>query len=67
MTYDSLKGFHVVLTDFLNFHELAVSAGTAITATKGDGNGLGADVVVDYHEQNIDTLGNHTAYVVFNN
>ena len=26
-------------------------------------NGLGADVVVDYHEQNIDTLGNHTAYV----
>ena len=60
-----------MLTDSLNFHEVAVSAGTAIIATTGDRidlvNGLGADVVVDYHEQNIDTVGNHTEYVVFNN
>ena len=30
-------------------------------------NGLGENVVVDYHEQNIDTLGSDTEYVVFNN
>jgi len=50
----------------------ALGAGTVITAATGDGidfvKGLGADVVVDYHEQNIfDTLGNDTVDVVFDN
>merc|ERR1712136_615631 len=40
----------------------ALGAGTVITAATGDGidfvKGLGADIVVDYHEQNVfDTLG----------
>merc|ERR1712135_277888 len=44
----------------------ALGAGTVITAATGDGisyvKGLGADVVVDYREQDIfDTLGNGTA------
>ena len=38
-----------------------LGAGTVITATTEDNiilvNGFGTDVVVDYHEQNIDTLG----------
>jgi len=50
----------------------ALGAGTVITAATGDGisyvKGLGADVVVDYREQDIfDTLGNDTVDIVYDN
>ena len=42
-----------------------LGAGTVITAQRE--MVLGVNVVVDYHEQTFDTLGNDTVDVVFNN